>query len=153
MASRAINSATWSGRFFAGKSLAVYLGATTLVLAPTEDFLRSPEAHRNESWDALLRQICRIRAPRVLICLSQTPIDVGALDEITVGRAPCERMSKGSRLSVTRPSRRASCARRRHELPPSRSRWGLRMSSSACYGFSWDYTKASPRPNGLLLGT
>lgn len=82
---------------FAGMSLAIYLGARTLVLVPTEQFLGSPDAHQNPSWEKLLRCVCRIRSPRVLICLSQAPIDAGALEEITAWasrlRAHVERLS------------------------------------------------------------
>ena len=66
-----------------GEGLSAHLGSRSVVLVPSEAFLRSVGAEENASWRKLLRTVCAVRAPRVVVCLSQAPLDAGDLAEIT----------------------------------------------------------------------
>lgn len=66
-----------------GEGLSAYLGSRSVVVVPSEAFLRSVGAETNASWCKLLRKLCAVRAPRVVVCLSQAPLDAGDLAEVT----------------------------------------------------------------------
>jgi hypothetical protein len=68
---------------FRGEGLSAFLGSSSVVLVPSEAFLRTVGAETNASWCKLLRKVCAVRAPRVVVCLSQAPLDGGDLAEVT----------------------------------------------------------------------
>jgi len=69
---------------YRGQGLDLYLGARSLVLVPSDEFLDAPASSEDESWRKLLLKVCRVRAPRVVVCLAQAPLDAGNLDEVTL---------------------------------------------------------------------
>lgn len=69
---------------YRGKGLDLHLGARSLVLVPSDEFLDAPASSEDESWRKVLLAVCRVRAPRVVVCLAQAPLDAGSLDEVTL---------------------------------------------------------------------
>lgn len=67
-----------------GKGLDVHLGARSLVLVPSDEFLDAPASSEDDSWRRVLLAVARVRAPRVVVCLAQQPLDSGNLDEVTL---------------------------------------------------------------------
>ena len=67
---------------YCGKALSVYLGARTLVLVPSDEFLSTQGAASHPGWTTVIRRVCRTRVPLVVVCLSQASVDQGATDDI-----------------------------------------------------------------------
>ncbi|HTV22302.1 MAG TPA: ImcF-related family protein, partial [Polyangiaceae bacterium] len=79
------NEQLFPGRVsYRGKGLDLYLGARSLVLVPSDEFLDAPASNEDESWRKVLLEVARVRAPRVVVCLAQAPLDSGNLDEMTL---------------------------------------------------------------------
>src|SRR5690606_11609661 len=53
-----------------GKGLSVYLGARSLVLVPSDEFLESPASSEDASLRRLLMRVARVRTPKVVVCVS-----------------------------------------------------------------------------------
>jgi hypothetical protein len=69
--------------FYQGAGLGCYFGATSLVVVPTDKFLDGPSPLDDEGWRKVLKRLSLVRAPRVVVCLSQALLDAGDLDQIT----------------------------------------------------------------------
>jgi hypothetical protein len=79
------NEQLFPGRVsYRGKGLDLYLGARSLVLVPSDEFLDGPASSEDDSWRKVLLTVARVRAPRVVACLAQAPLDTGNLDEVTL---------------------------------------------------------------------
>jgi hypothetical protein len=79
------NEQLFPGRVsYRGKGLDLYLGARSLVLVPSDEFLDTPASSEDGGWRKVLLTVARVRAPRVVVCLAQAPLDSGNLDEVTL---------------------------------------------------------------------
>ena len=65
-----------------GKGLEVCLGGSSLVVAPSDALLEDASSASDAGWQRVLRAICRIRTPRIVVCLSHTAIDAGEIDAL-----------------------------------------------------------------------
>ncbi len=66
-----------------GEAVELYLAARCLLVVPSEQFLAAGSSSDEPRWRKLLERICRVRAPRVVICLSQASVDSGDQDAMT----------------------------------------------------------------------
>lgn len=72
-----------SSAVFRGKTLHVFLGDCTLLVAPTHEFCRLPTSVSDPGWQGVLRRVGRIRPPRVVACVSSAAVDLGGTPELT----------------------------------------------------------------------
>lgn len=65
-----------------GRAVELHLGARCLLVVPSEQFLAADSSSEDPTWRKLMERLCRVRAPRVVVCLSQASVDSGDQEAI-----------------------------------------------------------------------